>query len=293
MKSILVTGAKGQLGSELKEIINLNPISDCSFVFTDIDTLDITDKIAIENFVNENNIELIVNCAAYTAVDKAETETDNATVINSIAPAYLAETAIKHKARLIHISTDYVFDGTGNIPYKEDDETNPRSAYGLTKQGGELAIMNILSESIIIRTSWLYSTYGNNFVKTILKYGKERGTLDVVTDQIGTPTYAFDLAKVIIKIIESFYSGITDFKPGIYHYTNEGVCSWYDFAKEILAMSGIACIVNPIETKDYPLPAKRPSYSILNKSKIKSTFNISIPYWKDSLRECLDRLQKI
>lgn len=289
MISVLVTGANGQLGSELHELINYNSLSDCRFIFTDINTLDITDKILIEDFIKNNNINLILNCAAYTAVDKAETETDKATLINTIAPSYLAEAAEKNNAKLIHISTDYVFDGTSSIPYKEDDFTNPKSAYGLTKLGGESAILNLLPESIIIRTSWLYSAFGNNFVKTILKYGKERGELNVVCDQVGSPTYAYDLAKVIVKIIESSYTVPSGFKPGIYHYTNEGVCSWYDFAKEILSLSGISCIVNPIETKDYPLPAKRPSYSIFNKSKIKSSFNITIPYWKDSLRECISR----
>lgn len=290
MDSVLVTGANGQLGSELQEIIKNNSIPDCNFIFTDIDTLDITDEPALDEFVSQNQIGFIVNCAAYTAVDKAETETTMATLLNTMAPSYLAAVAKKNHAKLIHISTDYVFDGTNCIPYNEEDETNPQSAYGLTKQGGELAIQNLFKDYIVIRTSWLYSAFGSNFVKTIRKYAAERGELNVVYDQIGAPTYARDLAYTIIKIIEAAIMDSTGFKPGIYHYANEGVCSWYDFAKEIIAISRISCIVNPIATKDYPLPAKRPSYSIFDKAKIKSTYNITIPYWKDSLYECIERL---
>lgn len=288
MGKVLVTGAYGQLGMEMKKKSGSSPAHD--FIFTDADSLDITDFNALETFFSGHEISTIVNCAAYTAVDKAESETGKATLVNSIAPAHLAELAVKHNSKLIHISTDYVFDGTSVIPYKETDAANPQSAYGLTKLGGETAVMNIMKDYVIIRTSWLYSRYGNNFVKTILKHGNEKDRLNVVYDQVGCPTHAKDLASVIFEILKAADQGNGAYKPGIYHYAGEGVCSWFDFAMEILQSASIQCKVNPIETKDYPLPAKRPCYSIFNKTKIKSEYNIEIPYWKDSLKECISNL---
>ncbi len=287
-QTILVTGANGQLGNEIQNISK--SFSTYNFLFTDVDTLNITDFGSLDSFFTKNKINIIINCAAYTAVDKAEVETDKATLLNTVAPAHLAEIAVKYKAKLIHISTDYVFDGNNVVPYKEDDPTNPPSAYGLTKLGGETAIKNITNDYIIIRTSWLYSEFGNNFVKTMLRYGKEKDSMNVVYDQVGGPTYARDLADAIIKITCNILENPDSFKSGIYHYANEGVCSWYDFAKEILALASIDCKIHPIETKDYPLPAKRPCYSVFNKAKIKADYNIEIPYWKDSLKECISKL---
>lgn len=280
-KVILVTGSYGQLGSEIKELSS--DYKKLKFLFTDVDTLDITNLKSLENFFNENPIDFVINCAGYTNVDKAETDKDAAYLINVSAVKYLAELTNKKSAGLIHISTDYVFDGTGNEPYKEDDATNPTSVYGKTKLQGELEILNTVKNSIIIRTSWLYSSYGNNFVKTMLRLGKERNELNVVSDQTGSPTYAKDLAKVILDIINNSSDNSGNFISGIYHYSNEGVCSWYDFAIEIFKIANITCKINPIGTKDFPTPAKRPFYSVLNKSKIKSTFGITIPHWKDSL----------
>lgn len=294
MSVILVTGSYGQLGSEIKELSS--DYKELKFLFTDVDTLDITNLKSLENFFNENPIDFVINCAGYTNVDKAETDKDAAYLINATAVKYLAELTNKKSAGLIHISTDYVFDGTGNNPYKENDATNPTSVYGETKLQGELEILaytpltplkrGIVKNSIIIRTSWLYSSYGNNFVKTMLRLGKEKKELNVVSDQTGCPTYAKDLAKVILDIINNSYdnSDPDNVGTGIYHYSNEGVCSWYDFASEIFKIANISCKINPIGTKDFPTPAKRPFYSVLNKSKIKSTFGITIPHWKDSLK---------
>jgi dTDP-4-dehydrorhamnose reductase len=277
---VLVTGANGQLGSELKELSR--NISDIEFLFHDIDTLDLTDFDKVEKFLEKEKPEFIINCAAYTAVDKAEEETKMAMLINSAVPENLAKLSVKYKAKFIHVSTDYVFNGKTYFPYKEMDNTEPESAYGKTKLEGEKCVESVNPESIIIRTSWLYSSFGNNFVKTMLRLGKEREQLNVIFDQVGTPTYARDLASAIIKIINA-----KTFEPGIYHYSNEGVCSWFDFAYEIITSSQLNCKVFPIETKDYPLPAKRPQYSVLNKTKIKHNFNIEIPHWKDSLHDCL------
>ena len=284
MLNVLVTGSNGQVGSEIKE---LSPNYPYHFFFTDRDTLDITNEEAITNFIQENNINTIINCAAYTAVDKAESETELANKINHIAVKNLARLSNEFLIKLIHISTDYVFDGTNFKPYTEDDTVNPQSVYGKTKLDGEKAILEYnLENSIIIRTSWVYSYYGNNFVKTMLRLGKEKESLGVIFDQIGTPTYAKDLAKTILKIIPK----IQNSKLSIYHYSNEGAISWYDFAKEIMRMAKLDCKINPIETKEYPTPAKRPYYSVLNKSKIKSTFDIKIPYWKEGLDDCLRKL---
>ena len=284
MLNVLVTGSNGQLGSDIKE---LSIDYKYNFYFTDRNELDISDPHAITEFINNNNINTIINCAAYTAVDKAESDIENADKINHLAVKYLAQISKEKNIKLIHISTDYVFDGTNHMPYVEGDKTNPNGVYGKTKLDGEKAMQEINPEnSIIIRTSWVYSSYGANFVKTMLRLGKEKEQLGVIFDQVGTPTYAGDLAKAILDIISNIKNG----KVEIYNYSNEGVLSWYDFAKEIMHMTKSTCQVNPIETIEYPTPAKRPHYSLLNKSKIKKEFNITIPYWKDSLDECLQKM---
>ncbi|QUE30991.1 dTDP-4-dehydrorhamnose reductase [Francisella philomiragia] len=288
---VLITGCSGQLGSELKELVSNSKleIQSYTFIFADSKLLNIIDHEAVKQFIIDNNIRAIVNCAAYTAVDKAEADIDMADKINHLAVANMAMVAKEHGVKLIHVSTDYVFDGESFRPYIESDKTNPQSIYGSTKLAGEEAIQRINPKgSIIIRTSWVYSYYGNNFVKTMLRLGGERDSLGVIYDQVGTPTYARDLAKAILDILPK----IQNSKFKIYNYSNEGVTSWYDFAKEIMSIANIGCQVNPIETVAYPTPAKRPHYSVLNKSKIKSDFGIEIPYWKDSLRDCIKRLQK-
>lgn len=271
---ILITGANGQLGTELQ---NLLPQA----IATDANILDITDFAAVSDFVKENKIDTIINCAAYTAVDKAEDDVDLAYKINVIGAENLAKTSCK----LIHISTDYVFDGTGHQPYLPEDKTNPVSVYGRTKAEGEMKVLQNSSLAIIIRTAWLYSSYGNNFVKTMRRLGVEKESINVVSDQIGTPTYAGDLAQAIVKILPQ----INHSNCGIYHYTNEGVCSWYDFAYKIMNLSGIDCKVNPIKSAEYPTKAKRPFYSVLDKEKIKKVFDIEIPYWMESLVKCLNQ----
>ena len=271
---ILITGAKGQLGTELSHLLP-------NAVLTDVAELDITDLSAVRNFVSQHKIGTIINCAAYTAVDKAEDDVPAANMINVIGPENLAKTGCK----IIHISTDYVFDGRGYKPYTPDDETNPVSVYGKTKRAGELGVLKNATEAVIIRTAWLYSPYGNNFVKTMRRLGAERETLNVVADQVGSPTYAADLAGAIVQILPH----ITKDTTGIYHYTNEGVCSWYDFATAVMAESGLKCRVNPIPTSAYPTRATRPFYSVLDKTKIKETFGIQIPHWQDALRRCLSR----
>ncbi|MGE0051894.1 MAG: dTDP-4-dehydrorhamnose reductase [Arcobacter sp.] len=282
--NILVTGSNGQLGSEIKE---LSKDYSYNFFFTTRIDFDITSKDDIRNFCQINNINVIINCAAYTAVDKAESDEQNADLINRKAVKKLALISKELNIKLIHISTDYVFDGKNFKPYCEEFQTNPQSIYGKTKLDGENEMRDINPKnSIIIRTSWVYSYYGNNFVKTMLRLGKEREELGVIFDQIGTPTYAKDLAKTILDIVPQ----IDNQKVEIYNYSNEGVLSWYDFAKEIMKMAKLNCKINPIETYQYPTPAKRPHYSLLNKNKIKSTFNIEIPYWKDGLDDCLRRL---
>ena len=281
MSNILVTGANGQLGTEVNI---LSTHYKGNFFFRDKDNLDITDQNAINKYVTSHNINVIINCAAYTAVDKAEEDKEDANLINNKAVEYLASAAKKNNIKLIHISTDYVFNGKNFKPYIESDSVSPNSIYGETKLAGELALQKINpSNSIIIRTSWVYSPFGSNFVKTMLKLGKEKDFLGVIFDQIGTPTYARDLAKTILDILPQLDNKDVE----IYHYSNEGVLSWYDFAKEIMKMAKLNCNINPIETKEYPTPATRPHYSLLNKSKIKTKFNIKIPFWKDSLDECL------
>ncbi len=282
MGKILVTGAAGQLGSEIRAIAPSE-----GYIFTDRSDLDISDKEAMALFIDLNDIDTIINCAAYTAVDKAEEDVENADLINHIAVKHMAEIAKEKNIKLIHISTDYVFDGTNYKPYTEEDSPNPTGIYGKTKLAGEKAILEIAPKNaIIIRTSWVYSGYGNNFVKTMLRLGKEKEQLGVIYDQIGTPTYAADLAAAILAILPK----IDNSKPEIYHYSNEGAISWYDFAKEIMKMAKLSCQINPIETWQYPTPAKRPHYSLLNKAKIKKDFDVTIPYWKDSLSACLTKL---
>ena len=282
--NILVTGSMGQLGSEIKE---LSSNYNYNFFFTTRDDIDITSKDSIKEFCQTNSINVIINCAAYTAVDKAQSDIENADLVNRKAIKKLSIIAKELNIKLIHISTDYVFDGKNFKPYVEEFQTNPQSVYGKTKLDGENEIRDINPlNSIIIRTSWVYSYYGNNFVKTMLRLGKEKEELGVIFDQVGTPTYAKDLAITILNIIPQ----IENSKVEIYNYSNEGVLSWYDFAKEIMKMAKLNCKVKAIETYQYPTPAKRPHFSLLNKSKIKQKFNIEIPYWKDGLDDCLKRL---
>lgn len=288
--NVLVTGANGQLGSELRMLNDEFLIFNYKCFFTTSQDLDITDFKAVANYIKDNQINIIINCAAYTAVDKAESDEKNADLINHLAVKNLATISKENNIKLIHISTDYVFDGKAHMPYAEEDKTNPNSVYGKTKLDGERAMIEIdPANSIIIRTSWVYSSFGANFVKTMLRLGKEKKELIVIYDQVGTPTYARDLAKAILKILNDECLILNE-KVEIYNYSNEGVLSWYDFAKEIMRMAKLTCHVKPIETKDYPTPATRPHYSLLNKSKIKSAFNLEIPYWKDSLDECLRKL---
>lgn len=278
-KKILVTGANGQLGSELR-VLSVN--SNHEFLFTDVAELDITNREAVDNYVSEHGTDIIVNCAAYTNVDKAEDDTEMADNINHLAVKNLAEVSAKYKLTLIHISTDYVFDGSKNTPYLETDPTAPLGVYGRTKLAGEKAVTDSGCDYLIIRTSWLYSSFGNNFVKTMRRLTAEKDSLKVVFDQVGTPTYAGDLAQAILKIIDS---GKYADNAGIYHFSNEGVCSWYDFAIEIRNLSGNLCDIQPCHSDEFPSKVKRPNFSVLDKTKIKETFGLKIPYWKVSLRE--------
>jgi dTDP-4-dehydrorhamnose reductase len=284
MAVILVTGAAGQLGNEMR-VLSKN-YSGYEFVFTDIDTLDITDYKSVKDTIDRVNPNWIINCVAFNLVDKAETDQENAFKINSLAVKYLAETIRESECRLIHVSTDYVFDGISNTPYNEDSLTNPLSVYGMSKLEGEKNALQY-SRSMVIRTAWLYSSFGNNFVKTILRHGAEKESLNVVFDQTGTPTYAADLADAILKIISGVIRNQTAFNAGIYHYSNEGVCSWYDFAKEIVTEAELKCRINPILSREYPTAAKRPFYSVLDKSKIKENYGIEIPHWRQSLKKCM------
>lgn len=286
--NILVTGSNGQLGNEIKVISK--EYKNHTYIFTDIEDLNLTEIDLVSSFIESNNIDLIINCAAYTSVDKAETETELAEKINVTALGNLAKICSSKKIKIIHISTDYVFDGTNYRPYKEAEITSPNSVYGKTKLAGEKILKDSDTESIILRTSWLYSSFGNNFVKTIIRLSKEREKLNVVNDQIGTPTYAYDLANSIFSIIQRF-TKTGEFKKEIYHFSNEGVCSWYDFAAEIIELTNCKCKVKPIGTHKFPTPAKRPYYSVLNKDKIKKEFNIEIPYWKTSLKKCIHKLE--
>lgn len=280
---ILVTGANGQLGNEMQILAKENLLH--TYYFTDVQELDICDKEAVWNFISENKIELIVNCAAYTAVDKAEDNPELARQLNSEAPKEMACAAQACGAAMIQVSTDYVFDGTAHIPYTEDCAPCPDSVYGSTKLAGEQAVMEHCEQAAVIRTAWLYSTFGNNFVKTMIRLGKERDSLGVVFDQIGTPTYAHDLARTIYAMINK---GVV---RGIYHFSNEGVCSWYDFTLAIHRLAGItSCKVTPLHTAEYPAKANRPHYSVLDKTKIKATYGIEILHWEESLKNCLKKL---
>ncbi len=285
--TILVTGANGQLGNEIKQLTG--KFMKFNFLFTDVEDLDITNKSAVHNFYTKNKFDYIVNCAAYTNVDKAENDFKNAENINANAVKILAEISKQYKIPFIHISTDYVFDGESEIPYKENDKTNPQSVYGKTKLLGENYAKQAFSY-YIIRTSWLYSVYGNNFVKTMLRLGKERDKLNVVADQIGSPTYAGDLAFSVLEIIRKISDEPEKYPSGIYHFSNEGACSWYEFAKEIMSVAKINCTVNPVSSEEYPTAAKRPKYSLLDKTKIKEIFDTEVPFWKDSLKRCLKQL---
>ena len=284
--NILVTGSNGQLGNELRLLEESFP--QFNFLFTDVEELDISNQKIVQHYLKTNKINAVINCAAYTAVDKAESEKELAWNINVKAVKKLAESCKDNNCFLVHISTDYVFDGNHFQPYNESDFTNPQSHYGDSKLHGENAVFEFAGQGMILRTSWLYSSFGHNFLKTILKFGLERDELKVVFDQIGTPTFARDLAKTILDILPK---AIEKGKVRTYHYSNEGVCSWYDFAKEIVELENLACHIKPILSKDYPLPAQRPFYSVLDKTKIKDTFNIEIPYWKDSVKDCIERIK--
>lgn len=285
MKKVLVTGCYGQLGSSLRREFESDP--EIEATYTDYDTLDITDREAVERFLKDNRFDVVVNCAAYTAVDKAETDEILCSALNTGAVGNLGEAAVKTGSKVIHISTDYVFSGQGFRPYEENDEPYPQGIYGRTKLEGEGLLTSFCQNAIIIRTAWLYSEYGNNFVKTMLRLAESKPEISIVADQIGTPTYAGDLAHAIHKIIRH-----SDWRPGIYHFTDEGVASWYDFSKAIFELSGKNIKVNPIPSSAYPTAAKRPLYSVLSKRKIKKTFGLEIPYWRDSLAKCLTELNK-
>lgn len=281
--NILITGCNGQLGNEMQLL--QAKYAQHTWFNTDVNELDITDKDAIKRFVEANHIDGVVNCAAYTAVDKAESDPLLAKKLNADAPAFLAEAVGKQGGWIVQVSTDYVFDGTKHTPYVETDSTCPNSVYGQTKLEGEQAVTKLCPNAMIIRTAWLYSEFGNNFVKTMIRLGKEREQLGVIFDQVGTPTYAHDLASVIMTAIDK---GI---KPGIYHFSNEGVTSWYDFTKSIHRIAGInTCHVMPLHTAEYPTPASRPAYSVLDKTKIKEAYSINIPHWEESLAKCIAKL---
>ena len=281
--NILITGCNGQLGNEIQLL--QAQYAQHTWLNTDVNELDITDKAAIERFVEANEIDGIVNCAAYTAVDKAESDPQLARKLNAEAPAFLAEAVAKRGGWMVQVSTDYVFNGTKHTPYVETDEPCPNSVYGQTKLEGEQAVSKLCPNAMIIRTAWLYSEFGNNFVKTMIRLGREREQLGVIFDQVGTPTYAHDLATAIMTAIDK---GI---KPGVYHFSNEGVTSWYDFTKSIHRLAGInTCQVSPLHTAEYPTPACRPAYSVLDKTKIKDAYGIEIPHWEESLAKCIAKL---
>lgn len=282
--NILLTGCNGQLGNEIQLLEK--DYGQHRFFNTDVAELDITNQLAVADFVGRNEIDGIINCAAYTAVDKSEDNKELCTTLNTVAPAYLAAAVEKRGGWIVQVSTDYVFNGKAHKPYVETDTPSPDSVYGSTKLAGELGVQKFCKRAMVIRTAWLYSTFGNNFVKTMIRLGKEREELGVVFDQIGTPTYAGDLAKAIMTAVEK---GI---KPGVYHFSNEGVTSWYDFTKAIHRIAGITtCKVRPIHTSEYPTPANRPHFSVLDKTKIKETYDMEIPYWEESLHKCIEKLK--
>ena len=284
MDKILITGANGQLGSELKSIAAQFP--HIVFTYTDREDLDITSMESVDGFLNGQKFDALINCAAYTAVDKAETEKEVAFSINGLASGILATACKERNIRFVHVSTDFVFDGTIARPLLETDPVNPLSVYGVTKLAGEEQVAAKNPDALVIRTAWVYSSYGNNFVKTIIRLCKERESLGIIFDQVGTPTYAKDLALTIMNILTG-----KEWHPGLFHYTNEGVASWYDFAIAIRDMAGLKTNINPIETAQYPTPAVRPKYSVLNKQKIKDTYKIKIPYWRDSLFNCIELIK--
>lgn len=283
MKTILITGSNGQLGNEIRVASAAYP--DFDFLFTDVAELDISDSELVNEFLASRKIDAIINCAAYTAVDKAEEEVELCYQINSHAVEVLGKAAARNGAAIIHVSTDYVFNGQSYIPYTEDVPVAPASVYGKSKLAGELALMHVNPNAVIVRTSWLYSSFGNNFVKTMLRLGRERDELKVVFDQIGTPTYAADLAVALLEILVQ-----GAYKPGVYHFSNEGVCSWYDFTIAIHQLAGVQCTVLPIESSEYPAKTPRPHYSVLNKAHIKTSYGLRIPHWEDGLRRCLKLL---
>jgi dTDP-4-dehydrorhamnose reductase len=287
MAIILITGSNGQLGNELK-VVSKN-FYGYDFIFTDIESLDITNPVQTSDFIKKTKPDWIINCAAYNLVDKAESEPEAATLINGTAVKNITEAILGSECRFIHISSDYIYDGKSNVPYNEYSIPDPVSAYGKSKLAGE-KFASLHPGSMIIRTSWLYSSFGNNFVKTILRVAKEKESLKVVSDQTGTPTYAADLAEAIMTIVAGVIRNQIAMNAGIYNYSDEGVCSWYDFAVEIVKEAGLACIVNPVLTKDYQTAARRPAYSVMDKSKIKDNYSLSIPHWRTSLSKCMKLL---
>jgi len=285
---VLITGSNGQLGSEIKELAANYDNIEC--IFKDLPKLDICDADVLDVFITDYNINVVINCAAYTAVDKAEKAVDISEQVNSTGVSNLVNALEKINGKLIHISTDYVFDGNHSVPYKESDLVSPIGVYGKSKRAGELVVINSNIDAIVIRTSWLYSSYGNNFVKTMLRLGNEKKSLNVIFDQIGTPTYARDLAKTCLDILCGECSANLNNDGKIYHYSNEGATSWYDFATAIMELGNVDCKVVPIRTIDYPTLAKRPQYSVLDKSKIKSDFKLKIPHWRNSLEDCIKKI---
>jgi dTDP-4-dehydrorhamnose reductase len=291
MKTIFVTGAKGQVGCELQSLAAQYP--DFEFLFTDLPELNITDEKALQQFLDGKTIDYCINCAAYTAVDKAESDQEIARKVNVDGVQNLAKTCLLRNIPLIHFSTDYVYHNNQNTPFKEGDPTTPQGVYAQTKLEGDETALQIHRNTLVLRTSWVYSSFGHNFVKTMLRLGNERDELNVIFDQIGTPTYAHDLAKAVLDVLQGIEQEEIDpvLLSGVYHYSNEGVTSWYDFAMAIFDIEGISCKVNPIETKDYPTAAARPHFSVLNKTKFRTTFGIDIPHWRESLKVCLEKLK--
>lgn len=287
--SILITGSKGQLGHELQGLSYTHAWKGYRFFLTDADSLDITKNDQLELFFRNNRINCVINCAAYTGVDKAESEPEAAMEVNARAVEMLVDACSAAGASLFHVSTDYVFDGSSSVPYREDAPCNPVSVYGKSKLEGEKAVLGY-EKGTVVRSSWLYSPRGNNFFTTIHKLASERNNLNVIYDQVGTPTYARDLARILLMMADMTLSGKDTDLGGLFHYSNEGVCSWYDFALEIVAMTGQHCEISPIETSQYPLPAARPHFSVLNKTKIRSALSVTIPHWKDSLKSCVNLL---
>lgn len=289
MTKILVTGAKGQLGKEVHKYSQ--SMQSYEFSFIDIDELDLKDPTSIQDYFSLNKFDYLINCAGFTAVDKAEEEEDKAFVINADALSHIIDNIRAHGTRLIHISTDYVFDGKGQAPYLEDFPTHPESAYGRSKLAGEKICLNY-KQGMVIRTSWLYSSHGHNFVKSIIKKGREQDILKVVDDQFGTPTFAGHLAQALISIIDSVEQEKWPFIPGVFHYTNEGSCTWFEFATKIKSLVSLPCSIVPVKSTEYILPAKRPAYSILSKEKIITHYNLNIPHWEEGLKKCLDELEE-